>query len=204
VELYDATLVRVPAEVIVNGNGTFTVQAVGAVPGRAYYLKVFSPTATGNYAADVTFGTAAADLRPLAAGTLATPASTTSYKLYVGQTQLLSTTLSATGAGGVRMEVLNNAGQLVHTVTAAANDTGSAVSALLTPGEYTVRFSAVGATGPVSFTARGAGLTDPIGSQPADSALAPQYKTPTDTTTFTYPDGTITTAPFLFWFWFYG
>ena len=194
VEVYDDALVRVPAEVLVNGNGTFIVQAVAAVPGRAYYLKVFGAAATGNYAADVTFGTAAADLRPLAGGTLATPTSTASYKLYVGQTQLLSTTLTASGAGGVRMDVLNAAGLVVHTVFAAANDTGSAVSALLTPGEYTVRFAAVGATGVVSFSARGAGLTDPIGSQPANSALTPQYQTPSDPTTFTYPNGTVTTA----------
>jgi hypothetical protein len=201
VEVYDASLVRVPAEVLVNGNGTFTVQAAGAVPGRPYYLKVFSPTATGNYAADVTFGTAAADLRTLAAGTLGTPAN---YKLYIGQNQLLGTVLTATGAGGVRMEVLNTAGLVVHTVTAGANDTASAVSALLAPGEYTVRFTAVGATGPVSFTLRGAVITDPIGSQPANSALAPQYQTPNDPTTFTYPDGTVTATPYLFWLWFLG
>lgn len=204
VELFDGNLVRVPAEVLVSGNGTFTVQAAGAVPGRAYYLKVFSSMATGNYAADVTFGTAAADLRALAAGTLATPASTANFKLYVGQTQLLSTTLTATGAGGLRMEIENSGGVVVHSVLVGANDTASAVSALLAPGEYTVRFTAVGATGPVSFTVRGAVITDPIGAQPANSALAPQYQTPSDPTTYTYPDGTVTTAPYLFWFWFFG
>lgn len=204
VEVFDGNLVPVAAEVVANGNGTFTVQATGAVAGRTYFLKVFGPATTGNYAADVTFGTAAADLQALTVGTLATPASTVNYKLYVGQTQLLSTTLTATGAGGVRMEVVNSAGLVVHTVTAGANDTASGVSAMLTPGEYTVRFTTVGATGPVSFTVRGAVITDPIGSQPANSALAPQYQTPGDPTTFTYPDGTVTTVPYLFWLWFLG
>jgi hypothetical protein len=204
VEVYDGNLVRVPAEVIANGNGTFTVQATGVPPGgRSYYLRVFSPTATGNYAVDVTFGTAAADLKPLASATLTTPASTAGFKLYVGQTQLLSTTLTATGAaGGVRMEIVNAAGVVVHSLFAAAGDTGSGVSALLTPGEYAVRFTAVGATGPLAFTLRGAGLTDPIGPVKDSATLAPQYQIGTSPPVYKYPDGTVTSDPYLFWTWF--
>jgi hypothetical protein len=204
VEVYDGNLARVPAEVIANGNGTFTVQALGAPPGgRSYYLRVFSPTATGNYALDVTFGTAAADLKTLAAATLATPASTAGFKLYVGQTQLLSTTLTVTGATGVvRMEMVNAAGAVVHSVFAAAGDTASGVSALLTPGEYTVRFTAVGATGPLAFTLRGAGLSDPVGPVLGSTTLAPQYQIGTDPPAYKYPPGDVTADPYLFWQWF--
>ncbi len=203
VEVYDEGLARVAAEVIANGNGTFTVQAVGAEPGRSYLLRVFSPTATGNYALDVTFGTAAAELRTLASATLPTPASTAGFKLYVGQTQLFSTTLSAAGAtGGVRMEILNAAGAVVHSLFAGVGDTTSGVSALLTPGEYTVRFSAAGATGPLAFTLRGAGLTDPIGPVKDSATLNPQYRIGTNPPVYQYPDGTISSDPYLFWLWF--
>lgn len=201
-EVYDDAGARVAAEVIANGNGTFSVQFTAAQPRRYYFVRVFSPTAAGNYALDVTFGTAAADLRTLAAGTLSAPVTGASFKLYVGQTQLLSTTLSVTG-GGLRMEVVNAAGQVVQTLVVGANDTASGVSALLTPGEYTVRFTAVNATGPVAFTLRGAGLTDPIGPVPSNSTLAPQYTVADTPGLFQYPVGTVTTAPYLFWFWFY-
>jgi Matrixin len=203
VEVYDGNLVRVAAQVIVNGNGTFTVQAAGAQPGRSYYLKVFSPTATGNYAVDVTFGTAAADLRTLATNTLTQATPTASFKLYIGQTQLFSTTLSATGAAGaVRLEVVNSAGVIVHSLTTGVGETTSGFSSVLAPGEYTVRFTAVGATGPIAFTLRGTGITDPIGPVPAGGTLAPQYQLPGDPTRFQYPNGTITSDPYLFLFWF--
>lgn len=201
-EVYDNAGARQAAEVIVNGNGTFTVQFTAAQARRYYFVKVFSPSATGNYALDVTFGTTAADLQTLAAGALSSPTAEASFKLYVGQTQLLSTTLTATG-GGVRMEVVNAAGQVVHTLLAGTNDTASGVSALLTPGEYIVRFSAVNATGPVTFLLRGSGLTDPIGPVLSSTTLAPQYTVPGSPGEFQYPVGTVTTSPFLFWFWFY-
>ena len=204
VEVYDGNLVRVPAEIVANGNGTFTVQLPGAPPGgRSYYLRVFSPTAVGNYAVDVTFGTAAADLKTLASATLPTPTSTAGFKLYVGQTQLFSTTLAATGAtGAVRMEVVNAAGVTVYSLLANVGDTASGPSLLLTPGEYAVRFTAVGASGPLAFTLRGAGLTDPIGPVKDSATLAPQYQTGTSPPEFTYPPGDVTTDPYLFWLWF--
>jgi hypothetical protein len=202
VEVYDENLARLSAEVIVNGDGTFTIQSNGTLPDKSYFVKVFS-TGTGNYALDVTFGTATADLKTLASGVLNPQQSTSSYTVYIGQTQLLSNTLAATGAtGSVRLDVLNSAGVVVYTLTAGVGDTVSGQSMLLTPGEYRVRFTAIDSTGPVQFKLRGTGLTDPIGPIVDSTVLAPLYQSPTDPTVFHYPDGTITTDPFVFLFGF--
>jgi hypothetical protein len=184
------------AEVIANGNGTYTVQVTGVRPDATYYLWV-AGGGTGNYELDAGFGTTPIVLRTFAAGTLATPAAAHQYALYVAQPQLFGINLSATGAAGsaAALTITDAAGRVVYTLTAAAGSTTSAVSVLLPPGEYTVRVTA--APGPVAYRVRGLGLSDPIGPVVDSATFQPQYKNPADPTTYLYPTGTVTIDPYL-------
>jgi hypothetical protein len=196
IEILDSHQNHVNAAVLVNQDGTYTIQATGVAAAGTYYFRVYSTGGSGNYALDALFNSVSADLKTLSTGTLSTATTTQEDKLYIARTQMMSLGLTATGAGGVQMEVLNAAGQVVFALTAAAGDTVTG-AAIFLPGEYTVRFLAIGATGPVSFSVQGAGLTDPIGPVVDSTTLAPQYQAPSDPTKFLYPNGTLTTDPFM-------
>jgi hypothetical protein len=188
-----------PVEVIANGNGTFTVQATGVRSDATYYLKV-AGGGTGNYELDAGFGATPIALRTFAAGTLAVPTTVHQYALYVAQPQLFGINLSATGAAGSSavLTITDAAGRTVYSLTAVAGDTTSAVSVLLPPGEYSVRVTAgPGSIGPVGYHVRGLGLSDPIGPVLDSATFQPQYRNPTDPTTYLYPTGTVTIDPYL-------
>lgn len=209
VEVLDDDLNRIPARILANGNGTFTVQAVGLEgAGDRYYVKVFDQTrASGNYALEVSFHTAATAFSPFASGSLAGPSAETGYTLYVGRTELFAFALSASGpvgSGSVLMTV-RRAGDLadappVFQLLAPAGNTTTGLSALLAPGEYRVTFAAVPGPSPTAlslgFQLVGSWLSDPVGPVASDPTLAPQYQAPQDPNRFLYPDGTLTFDPF--------
>src|SRR5581483_5739772 len=74
VSLYDAGGNPVNAEVLLNGNGTFTIQAANQSSGATYYLEVRAAGApanqVGNYSLVVDFGGARANLKTFAGSTL--------------------------------------------------------------------------------------------------------------------------------------
>lgn len=223
VELLDGSNQVIPARVLVNGNGTYTVQATGVPARRAsYFVRVYEAGgAAGNYALDVSFGTTAVGVTDFAAGTLAGAGAANGYDLYVGQTQLFGLTLTATGAGGaVRVQIRSAAdptGATLFDLTAAAGDTVSGPAVVLAPGAYVVTFTAVpdagGAAGALGFRLWGSTLTDPVGPVAGDSTLTAQYLatvSPPATTQpstdpkaiylFLYPSGTYTYNPYLWVF----
>ena len=198
IELFDGALKPIPAQVIVNGNGAYTIQATGIAAKGNFFIRVSGPATSGNYVLDANFGTAAADLQTLAANTLPSAASVAKSSLYLAHTQLFSLGLTATGAtGAVRMDIVNASGVSVFSLTAGVGETITGTSALLPPGEYVVRYSAVGTTGPVSFVVRGAGISDPVGPLRDSATLIPQYQAPQDPNKFLYPNGALTTAAYL-------
>lgn len=209
VQILDPTLRAVPVTILSNGNGTFTVQATGLAANKAsYYVRAFGGPA-GNYALDAGFGTAAAASTEFAAGTLAAPGRQATHTLYVARPQLFGLALDAAGpvgSGSVRMTITDAAGNVVFALTAAAGDTATGVSALLAPGQYTVRFDAVAGTGPaaaLAYRVRGSTLGDQVGPKAGSNpTFAPQYTTPGSTTSYTYPTGTTTTISFLWVFGF--
>ncbi len=199
IEVYDARQVRVPATLLSNGNGTFTVQATGLAANTDYYVRVGGGL-TGNYQLDVGFGSKATTLTTFSTGTV--PAGgTVAAPLYLGQTQVFAFNLAVTGGTGtpVTLTIADSLGRVVFSLDGTAGDTVSGVTPLLAPGEYRLTVSAVGSTSPVGFTLRGGVITDPIGPQLADSATAPQYQTPGGG--YTYPPGTSTPTSYLFWLW---
>ena len=176
----------VPAQVLANGDGMYTVQATGLKGGGNYLLGAGPNTALGsptmgNYALTAQFGTTAAQLSALASDTLASPGATRSYSLYVGESQLMHLLLSADAVGGsaapgsaVQMTVLDASGNVVYSLTAAAGDTASGPAQFLTPGAYTIRFTALGAAGasspPLAYSLLGDAISDPIGTVLSDNS----------------------------------
>ncbi|MFO0954121.1 MAG: matrixin family metalloprotease [Isosphaeraceae bacterium] len=207
----DGLPVNVPVRVISNGNGSFSIQAVGLKAGGNYLLRVgpsasVGSPATGNYALTAHFSTVGAQLRSLAAGSIPTAGSTLSANLYVGRSQLMHLLLSAntlkgaTAAPGsaVKMTIRDKNGKAVAWLTAAAGDTVSGPDVLLTPGAYVVQYTLVGTAG-LGLSLAGSAISDPIGPVLFDPTLSPQYQTPGLPGWFSYPGiNNPTTDPFYF------
>jgi hypothetical protein len=198
VEVLDAAGAVVPTEILVNDSGTFTVQATDLAPGATVFARVTGGV-PGNYLLTADFRTTAAQVvtfaeRQLAAGTMGTD------KVFVGQSQLFHFALTATGPAGtaVRMTATDAAGNDLFTLTANAGDTVSVSGRQFRPGEYRVRYEAVG--GPVGVRLRGNRITDPVGPVLDDPTLQPIYTPPGGGNGFFYPGGTFTLSP---WYWLF-
>lgn len=208
--LVDRDGLVVPSRILANGNGTFTVQAVGLKPGGRYFLKVGPNTAagsasTGNFALIAEFGTAAAQLSTFASSTNIAAGKTQSSSLYVAESQLMNFVLSANAVGAattlgsaIWMTILDKAGNIVYSLTAAAGDVASGPALFLTPGAYTVRFTSLGSAPALAFGLLGEGISDPIGPVLTDPTLTPVYDLPGLPGWFLYPDGTTSDVPYLF------
>lgn len=196
VTILDGNQSPIPTQVLVNGAGEYTVQATGADPGRHYYLRV-SGAAAGNYTLDAAFRSQPVVLDSFASGTVDTQP--VNYKLYAARTQLFGFTLSATGAAGaaVRMTIRDLSGNTVFDLTAPAGSTLTGLSTFLAPGEYNVEVTSVGSITPVGFAVAGSVVTDPLGPQPGNTALAPTYPDPNNPGGYLYPGGIASTTPFL-------
>jgi hypothetical protein len=196
------------SDVLVNGNGTFTVQVAQAQPGAHYFLHVGAGragnAAGGNYLLIAHFGGPVANLQTFATGTLDAPGGQNAWTLYVGENQLFHFALTATSTDlapgtAVQMTLTDSAGNVQFTLVAPAGETVSASGVFLKPGAYTVQFTAVsdGSTpATLNYTLRGNAISDPIGPVADDPTYQPMYRSPDDPTLFLYPDGTTTSDPF--------
>jgi len=198
IEILDRDQQPVPVEVLVNGDGVFTVQATGVNADQRYFLRL-AGGGQGNFDLEAAFRTRPVALQSFANGTVDGGHPDT-YKLYAARSQLFGFTLSAAGDPGaaVRMAITNQAGITVFDVTAAAGETVSGLSAFLPPGEYTVRVTSVGSTDQVEYFVRGAVMTDPIGPQPGNSQLGPIYQDPNNPGGYLYPGDVKSPDPY-FW-----
>jgi hypothetical protein len=203
VRVYDAQRRPVPVQVVVNGNGSFTIQATGLTGGATYYLRVAAAPGSahpaGNYNLTALFGHQAAPLTPFTSGTLKA-GSSDQYRFFVALPQLFQLNLAATGSSGaVRMELLNASGTLVQTLTVRPGQTITGDTLLLVPGTYTVRFVLVGRiTGPLGYSLSGVVLSDPIGPVLHDPTYTPQFVSPSNPNLFFYPGNVSWAGPF-FW-----
>jgi hypothetical protein len=210
VQVLDANQQPVAAEVLVNGDGRYTVQAAGLAPGQTYYLKLTPPASAEGEDASVSlvadFKQAPSLLPVLAAGNVTTAAPPPAHALYVALDQVFNFTLSAGDAGApagsaVRMTIADANGNVVFTLTAPAGQTVTGPPVLLTPGAYTVSLSVLtpgGALGSLTFQLRGGPIGDQIGPVITDPTKAPMYTKPGDPFTYYYPGGTVSVSPFLF------
>lgn len=207
VQIFDANQNPVATTVLVNGNGTFSIQAVHLTPGAAYYLRLATgdnSTGQGNYTLAVNFNERVQPMSNFAHGTLSTTTPQIGNTVYLAKTQLFQFSLSANSAGGasasVEMTILDQNGNVVYDVTAGAGKIVSSTAVMLTPGQYTVLFRAAPGTtlsSPLGFKVTGAVLSDPIGPVPTDPTMQPLYPAPGKPGYYQYPNGTLTKNPFL-------
>ena len=192
VRIYDGSFIELPTRILVNGNGTFTVEVSGLQGNKNFFLKVSSPTgAVGNYSLGVKFTTAAAEQSTFVDAPIASATSSIDGKLYIARTQLFSFGLEGIGGSGpITMTITNAQGVVVYQLVGKAGDVVSGAATILTPGEYRFSFRSASATR-VRLT--GAALDSPIGPVVHPSVPPPLYGGPP----YTYPNKTVSGIPYL-------
>ncbi len=213
VSVYDANANPVSSEILLNGNGSYVVQATGLTPGETYYLRVSAAPApspaVGNFSMAASFGLAPAVVQDFVAGTLSASELADQYTLYVAESQLfqfvLSTSADATSTNTqISMQIYNSSGAVVFSLIGGLGETVSGASVLLTPGAYQVTISVVNSNGTavpsIAYQVSGGSLSDPIGPAQSDPVEEPMYPCPGNSAVdcYCYPDGVYSTTPYRF------
>jgi hypothetical protein len=184
--LYDSHGNPVSADVLVNENGSYTVQVPNAASNADFYAAVRAATpsgahSTGSYFLGMEFGPRAVNLQTFAGGTLTQSASQAWGTLQVNQSQVFHLVLSANSGTvpvdtGVRLTVIDQTGNVVATLDALNGETRS-LTLFLSPGTYTFGFAAATRDGSplpaTTYSLRGLGVSDPIGPQLTDPSQSP-------------------------------
>ena len=213
VSVYDANANPVSSQILLNGNGSYIVQATGLTPGETYYLEV-SPSpapapAVGDFSLAASFGLPQAVVQTFVAGTLSASELEDQYTLYVAQSQLfqfvLATSASASSTNTqVSTQIVNSTGAVVFSLIGPLGETVSGASVLLTPGAYQVAISVVNSSGTpvpsIAYQLSGGSISDPIGVGSKDPVEEPLYPCPGDPTMncYCYPNGEYSTIPYEF------
>jgi hypothetical protein len=203
--VFDEDFNAVPVTILANGNGTYVVQAANVKSGTHLFLEVLGAPGsnlTGNYSMVVDFGQTVASLNTFSSSTLS-GTQAAAANLYVAQNQLFQFVLSASAVNApsdarVHLTITDQNGNVVFDLVANAGDTVSGSALFLTPGAYTVRIIAESPSGQaitgLNYLLQGSSLSDPIGPVLGDPTLSQQYSNGNGT--YTYPDGTVTTATY--------
>ncbi len=209
ITILDSAQRVVSAQILANGDGVFTIQASGVNSGGNFEIQVSSGgsgSGVGNYALDIAFGSAAGDLSTFAGGNVSATAPQQSYDFYVAESQLFQFLLSTSGLGAaagstVQMTIKDESGNVIYTLTASAGDTVSSDALLLTPGAYTLSFTALVPAGrpapALSYSLMGESISDPIGAVINDPTTQPIYTSPTTPGGYLYPNGVASSTSFL-------
>ena len=85
--VYNAQQQQVAAKIIVNDDGTYTVQVNNTISNSDYFVKIKSANAggSGNYQLDVDFRTVCIDLQNYANGSLGSPTAVTTRTMTISQ-----------------------------------------------------------------------------------------------------------------------
>lgn len=181
VSVYDVQQNPVQADILLNANGSFTVQVQNVAPHARYYVVVqsFDPSnsaSIGDYNLAVTFAAKAVNLDNFVSGTLndANPQDFKSLQVNVSQVMNFVLTGSTGGSSvptAMRMTIYDQNNNVYFTLVVHDGETRSA-TLLLAPGKYTFRFAAKTKNGaPMPnwmYSLVGSSLTDPIGPLPID------------------------------------
>lgn len=183
--IYNTQRNPVPATILVNENGSYTIQLPNTVSNTDYYVAVRaaepSGSNTGNYYLGIEFGSRAINPQTFASGTLTAAVPQTIQTLQVNESQLFHFTLSGSTGGAatdaaVRITIYDKNGNVLFTQVVLAGETRS-VTLFLAPGTYVFRFAAAthsGASLPAfTYLLNGLSLSDPIGPQPIDPSTTP-------------------------------
>ncbi|HEY1380999.1 MAG TPA: hypothetical protein VGF55_29635 [Gemmataceae bacterium] len=163
VQLFDAAGRRLPGRPIGSGDGALVVFLPDAAPERDYFLRVAADGGECDYAVEIDFRAAVANLRTLAVGTLTPLAPTRHQTLTARRGQSLALQLSAATPEawvrcGARLTIFDASGGLV-TLLIAESGQSNAATTFLAAGEHTVRVEGLWAAGtarpPVSYRLEG-------------------------------------------------
>ena len=181
VSVFDAQRNPVPSEILVNDNGSYTVQVRNVAANARYYVVVQSanpadPSSVGDYNMAVTFGNQAVNENNFVSGTLndTNPQDFASLQVNVSEVFHFIGTGSTGGSSvptAMRITIYDSNDQVYYTFVVHDGETRS-VNLLLQPGAYTFRFAAKTKNGaPMpdwNYSLMGANLSDPIGPLPID------------------------------------
>ena len=189
--VYNAQQQQVAAKVIVNDDGTYTVQINNTTSNSDYFVKVKAANVggTGDYQLDVDFRTVCIDLQNYANGSLNSPTAVTTRTMTITQSQTMHFALAATGnlGAGVRMTILDPTGSIVAVLESSAGQT-TTLDAFFGADIYTVRFEAVVQSGVsasnLAFDLDGTVITDPIGPRTTNGQPAGTTTSNNDTVTW--------------------
>ena len=189
------------SQVLTNDQGVFTIQLPNAASTNGYYVVVESSAtsgagSTGQYFLGVNFHSSPAEvLSQLATGTLNQATSQEFSQLTVNQNELWHFNLSASTGGAnpaeeVQMQIYDQSGNLLFSLTSYADQPPTTGDVYLLAGTYTVRYSAV-AQDPndlaaISFALTGENLSYPMSAMATSAGgnhAAPTYSTSQPTST---------------------
>lgn len=187
----------VPADVLADAGGVYTLQVRDVRPNTTYAIRVAAadptvPTNQGEYFVGIDFRDEVVTRATFAKGTLTAAEPDVAATMTVAQSQLLHFALSTVTAdsqveSAVRLSVLDFYGREVFTLFADAGQS-AAGDVLLAAGHYTLVITG-GTRSPedalpeLSFTLEGLVRNDPIGTKPIDPSADPPPPPPPDTTT---------------------
>ena len=213
VSIYDTHASPVSSQILLNGNGSYVVQATGLTPGETYYLQVSAAPApapaVGNFSLAASFGLPPAVEQTFVTGTLSASELEEDYTLYVAESQLFQFILSTSAASAspniqVSLQIANSTGAVVLTLVGSLGETVSGAAVLLTPGAYQVSISVVNPNGTavpsIAYQVTGGSVTDPIGVGSKDPVEQPMYPCPGNPSVncYCYPNGVYSTTPYRF------
>jgi hypothetical protein len=187
VTVLDSSGQSVPAQVLENANGTYSLQVVGVTPGAVYTVAVSAANpggsaVVGSYHLAVDFDSTPVALTTYTSGTLTAGATHVLSMLQVNTSQFFHFVLAATNSAtssppaAVTMTIYDSSGNVVQSVVGQA---GSALSTtvLLEPGQYVFRLEAAGQNNSqladTAYALQGTDLSDPIGPMPVVPIMAP-------------------------------
>jgi hypothetical protein len=174
-----------PAAVLNNGNGTFTVQLTGVTAGSIYYIQVSALAGAaqnvGNFVMNTEFDNASATTFTQLTNTTLTQSSVIGYQsMSVAQSQLVEFSLAASAsdptiASAVRMTIYDQNNKAVFTMVAYAGQPLSTGFLLLEAGNYSVCYNAATQSGAplptISANLSALCLSDPMDPMPVDPTL---------------------------------
>jgi hypothetical protein len=192
VTVLDSSGQTVPAQVLENANGTYSLQVVGVTPGAVYTVGVSAANpsgsaAVGSYRLAVDFDSTPVALTTYTSGTLTAAASHVFNMLQVNTTQFFHFVFTATDSvassapAALTMTLYDTSGNVVQSVVGQA---GSALSTtvLLEPGQYVFRLEAAGQNNTqladAAYILQGSDLSDPIGPMPVMPVMVPPQPPP--------------------------
>jgi hypothetical protein len=158
IDVFDGLGNPVNAQVLTNGNGSYTVQLTNAPSMASYFIRVSAlnpagPNNKGNYFLGVNFNTQSpVAYQNLAGAMFDGTTSTATNPLTVGVSDLFAFRLSAATAGGnsgesVQMTITDSQGNIILSLLATDGQPAVTANVYLQSGQYTVTYQVITPSG---------------------------------------------------------